>query len=138
MLPFVDTDAPKLFLPQHRVIVVAFKMQGCGACAEYIPRFTKAVTAKGLPVFNVSKDSLPSAAELAATCLPVYVIDCEDEKFAAWCDHLAVKKKDQGMPATYVVRRPHGKIAIEGAIPNGQIEWLLGKALRGLSCDLDR
>lgn len=119
-------------------MVVVFKMQGCDACADYVPRFTKAANQRGLKVFNLASGSAPTEAELQATCLPVYVIDCEDKKFAAWCDHLAGKGKEQGMPATYVVRRPHGKLAIEGAVPDTQIEWILGKALRGLQCELDR
>lgn len=127
-------DSSKLFLPQHSVIVVVFKMQGCVACADYVPRFTAVASAKGLPVFNLAKGQLPTVAQLAATCLPIYVVDCYDKQFEDWADHL----KASSMPVTFVLRRPRGKMVIEGAVPDAQIEWLLGKALRGLSCELDR
>jgi hypothetical protein len=110
-------------------------MQGCGACEEYVPRFKQVVQKEiGLPVFDVGKGRLPDPKVLSRTCLPVYTVDCDDKQFGDWAEHLNV----HATPSTYVLRRPRGIIRLEGAIPNEQVKWLLGKALRGLTCDFDR
>lgn len=109
-------------------------MQGCGACEEYKPRFRKVVREIGLPVFDVGKGRLPDPTLLQSTCLPVYMVDCDDTQFGDWAEHLNV----HATPTTYVLRRPRGMIRIEGAIPDDQVKWVMSKALRGLHCEFDR
>jgi hypothetical protein len=119
-------------MPHHKVIVAVFTMAGCGACEEYKPRFRRVVQEMGLPVFDVGKGRLPDPTALSRTCLPVYTIDCDDKQFGNWAEHLNV----HATPSTYVLRRPRGVLKLEGSIPDEQVKWLLGKALRGLTCEL--
>lgn len=124
-----------LYLPQHRVLVATFVMQGCGACEEFKPRFRRIVEQEiGLPVFNVGIGKMPDPNLLSRTCLPVYIVDCDDKQFGDWAEHLNVG----ATPSTYVLRRPKGVIKLEGAASDNEVKWLMGKALRGLSCEFDR
>lgn len=91
-----------------RTVVVLFTIPGCGACAEYKPRFARiAQQYPHVPIYMLNaNDTRPDVADLAS------------------------RLNVANVPATFVLRRPTGVIRVEGAIPDSQIAWLLGVAAR--------
>lgn len=92
-----------------RAVVILFTIPGCGACAEYKPRFQR-------------------IAQQYQHVVPIYMLNANDTRpdVADLASRLGVAN----VPATFVLRRPMGVIRVEGAIPDSQIAWLLGVAAR--------
>lgn len=89
------------------------KMQGCGACAEYEPRFRQIASAY-------------------QHCLPVLILDANDPQHAPIAD----KYRVVATPTTLVLRRSGGQARWEGAISDAEIHYIFQVALRGMSCEL--
>lgn len=100
-------------LSKFKIVIVIFAQPGCGACEDYLPRF-KALAAP------------------YESCLPVVVLDVNDQKFA-W---LADRHKVEYTPTTLVLRKPRGAIKIDGSVDDGKIQEILHTAVKGLSCDI--
>lgn len=79
-------------------MIVAFYMQDCPACHEYIPRFQK----------------------VAARHPKVQAQVLEAEANSATADRFQI----DSVPQTLALRKPQGMIRIQGPIPDDQIEWL--------------
>lgn len=92
-----------------RAIVVLFTIAGCGACAEYKPRFQR-------------------IAQHYRHLVPIYMFDANSRQ--PEIADLANRLHVMAVPATFVLRRPSGLIRVEGAVPDSQIAWLLGIATR--------
>ena len=109
----IDRASPRRILYAGRlvdprtspVVIVLFTLDGCGACAEYKPRFQKLAAAANLPI-------------------PVIYADADDPKFSGLADRLKV----EAVPVTFVLRRPRGLIRLTGASTDAQITWLLNAA----------
>ena len=82
-----------------------FILEGCGACAEYKPRFEKLATAY-------------------AGRFPIVYADANDARFSDLADRLNV----EAVPATFLLRRPRGMIRMTGSSTDDQIKWLLNTA----------
>lgn len=86
--------------------VLVFVMQGCGACSEYMPRFSRVVR----PFHQRG--------------LPVHIIDVNaDKRSVAFADRLKIKST----PTTLVMGR-RGAVRREGAIPDSEIKKILEQA----------
>ena len=94
-------------LDQSRVVVVLFTIEGCPACMDYKPRFTRAASA-----FQGR--------------FPILMLDANDPRNANLANRLNVT----GVPATFALRKPSGLISMVGPVPDEQIAWLLGVAAR--------
>jgi len=92
---------------QPRIVVVLFTIEGCQACTEYKPRFARIASAYREHV-------------------PILMLDANDPQNA----NLAGRLNVEGVPATFVLRRPSGIIRMVGSVPDSQIAWLLGVAAR--------
>lgn len=99
-------------LANARAVVVLFTIPGCGACAEYKPRFQR-------------------IAQQYQHVVPIYMLNANDTRSDV--ADLANRLHVANVPATFVLRRPNGLIRVEGAIPDSQIAWLLGVAAREAS-----
>jgi thioredoxin-like negative regulator of GroEL len=84
---------------------VLFTLEGCGACAEYKPRFAKLAA--------------PYAGHV-----PVVYADADDPQYADLANRLNV----EAVPVTFVLRRPRGMIRLTGSSTDAQITWLLNAA----------
>ncbi len=93
-------------LDQARVIVVLFTIDGCSACEDLKPRFQR-----------IAQNY---------TGFPIVQADANDPQWR----HLAERLNVSNVPAMYVMRRPTGLITQVGAVPDAQIQWLLGVAAR--------
>jgi len=102
-------------LNSARVVVIVFHQPGCGACDEYLPRFKR-------------------IAARYASCIPVVILDCTDERFVALADRFKIRNT----PTTLAVRKPSGAIRIDGSAPDAEIEQLFVAATRALSCGVNR
>jgi len=101
-------------LSTARVVVVVFKMAGCGACAEYVPRFQR-------------------IARAYAQCLPIWIIDANDPRYAQLADRLRVS----AVPATFALKRGSGVLRLDGSSSDAEIVWLLDVAAREALCPVD-
>ena len=99
------THAPNL--NQAKVVVVVFTLEGCGACDEFKPRFRQ-------------------IASHYAHAIPIVMADANDPRYAQLADRLSV----QSVPATYILRKPHGIMRAVGGLPDEQINRLLDFAVR--------
>jgi thioredoxin-like negative regulator of GroEL len=98
-------------LSTARVVVVVFKIAGCEACADYLPKFQR-------------------IAQRYARCLPIYVVDANDPRYQTLANRLNVS----AVPATFALRRGTGLIRLEGDSSEAEIAWLLNIAAREASC----
>lgn len=96
-----------------KVVVVVFTLENCPACMHYKPRFRRIASAY-------------------SRCVPIVMADVNDPRFTALADRLAVRE----VPATFVLRRPHGVLRLVGNVPDDQIRWLLDLAVRESRCPL--
>jgi thiol-disulfide isomerase/thioredoxin len=94
-------------LDQSPVVVVMFTLKGCHFCIDFKPRFQK-------------------LAAPYADLVPIVMADANDPKFESLANRLNV----QGVPATFVLRKPAGMIRVDGAVPDSQVIWLLNIAAR--------
>jgi hypothetical protein len=97
-----------------RIVVVVFKMAGCSACEEYVPRFKR-------------------IAQHYTSCIPIMIIDANDKRY----EQLATRLNVSNVPATYVMRRPHGVVPLIGAGSDAEIQSLLDIAAREAVCPTD-
>ena len=88
-------------------------MDGCGACAEYVPRFNR-------------------IAARYAHCIPVKILDAGTPEGAQVADRFHVN----ATPTTLILRKPTGQVYYEGALDDAQIEHVFALAIRGLACDV--
>lgn len=88
--------------------VSVFVMKDCGACSDYMPRFTRL------------------AGPLRARGLPVEVIDIDSPKGRK----LAKKFAIDATPTTVIERSQGGGWKQVGAVPDAAIKNVLGVALR--------
>jgi thioredoxin-like negative regulator of GroEL len=93
-----------------RVVVVVFKMEGCPACAEYMPTF-KRVAARYRGLF------------------PIYIVDAADQRY----EHLATRLGVNAVPVTFILRKPTGMLKSEGALGPEELQGLLDSAAREAS-----
>ena len=94
-------------LNRSPIVVVVFTLKGCGHCEIYRPKFTK-------------------VAAPYADYVPIVMADGNDPRFQDLANRLNV----QGVPATFLLRKPAGMIKLEGDVPEAQIKWLLNIAAR--------
>ena len=94
-------------LNNANAVVVVFTIEGCEACEEYKPRFSR-------------------IAQQYQHHVPILMYDANDPR----CADLATRLNVTNVPATFVLRRPTGMMRVEGGIPDSQIAWLLGVAAR--------
>lgn len=111
-------------LDNTKVLVVVFAMNGCPACGDFLPKFTKAIDAaqkRGEP-FVVWQ---PNQA-IAPGQIPVLVYDAGSEApdLQAFADKLGVV----GVPATYVLTR-NGTLKAEGTMGQREIAAMLKSAV---------
>lgn len=90
-----------------QIVIIIFKIKGCPACAEYIPRFRRmAIPYRGR--------------------FPMHVVDAESNEHTNLADQFNV----QEVPVTLVLRYPNGIMRYEGALDNNEIKNMLALANR--------
>jgi len=101
-------------LTLYSVVIIIFKMEGCGACEGYMPRL---VAHLSRPFYLYEGRKIPP------TGIPVLVYDAasEDPKVQQLANRYAI----HDMPATLVLRRGQGAFKVEGALDDAQIDYML-------------
>lgn len=92
-------------LRESPVVVILFTLEGCGACAEFKPRFAR-----------IAADYQRHVSIIDA--------DANDPRFADLADRLKV----EAVPAVFLLRRPRGMIRLVGSSTDDQVRWLLNIA----------
>jgi len=85
-------------LTQYNVVVVVFVMEGCGACAEYAPRFQR-------------------VAGPFTHAVPSFIVDANSPQGGPLADRFMI----EATPTTLILRKPAGAIKAEGSLPDAEI-----------------
>jgi thioredoxin-like negative regulator of GroEL len=85
-------------LTQYSIVVVVFVMDGCDACAEYVPRFQH-------------------VARQFSGKIPAFIVDVNSPQGGPLADRFMV----EATPTTVILRRPSGAIRAEGALPDTEV-----------------
>jgi thiol-disulfide isomerase/thioredoxin len=104
-------------------LVIVFAMKGCGACEDYIPRFTRMV--KGFQAYQVPfVFHTGGAVRPGAIPVLVYAADAQDPGVQALADQYKV----QALPTTLLLTRSARPVKLEGAIDDEELHRLLTSA----------
>jgi thiol-disulfide isomerase/thioredoxin len=110
-------------LTRAHAVILVFVMDGCGACEEYLPRFTAQVdqlAKAGTPVGFLTEGAAPEGS------VAVLVYDAASPERAV--QDIANRYAVAGTPSTITLRRGVGASKVEGGVTDSQIRHLLIQA----------
>jgi thiol-disulfide isomerase/thioredoxin len=111
-------------LSTHRVAVIVFAMDGCGACDHYVPRLV--AKAQELNTHGYSFAIYEPGKPVPRNAVPILLYDAAsmEPEIQKLADRFAV----QATPTTIVLSRGAGSFKVEGNLADNQITWLLNMA----------
>lgn len=109
-------------LTPHKVVIIVFGMPDCGACEDYLPRFSARVARRGRPL-HIYRPGKP--VPTGAVPILVYDVASPDREIQALADRYAIS----ATPATLVLRRGPGAFKVEGSLDDAQIDHVLALAV---------
>jgi hypothetical protein len=104
-------------------MVIVFVMPGCGACADYKPRFEKQINhwiQNGQPMFWYQAGAVPRGQ------IPVLVLNAASQDPTVVS--LAEQYEVQAVPSTLLLTQNTRPVKLEGALDDQQIHELLASA----------
>lgn len=110
-------------LNNTKVLVAVFAMSGCGACEDYLPRFTAAIEkykGYGLPFY------IWESGPIAPGWIPVLVCDAASQDPAM--QEFANKLNITATPSTVIMTR-NGTRKVDGSIDDDELDGLLRSAV---------
>jgi thioredoxin-related protein len=111
-------------LQATKVVLVVFAMDGCPACADFTPRFTKQV--EGFQHYRVPFVFYSPGQKLLPGQIPVLILDgtSQDPSVVSFADQYQVS----AMPTTILLTYNAAPYRVEGAISDQEIYDLLSTA----------